>query len=1028
MKEDDINQRITAAGLTTLIKVGVVGLLAAEVGRLGWLIARPLNVYINAGNHESDAFLIVAILVVLGVAYVYLRDCEAQLGELVRSERLDLLAAVVVGAGVSFAFNGIGTKWYLLALAHLTLLELFVLISIPPILGLLLVLRAFRARYVSFSEKHTPFFISDQEGTRKAQDLLGFADNAERFAERVLNNDSRESVVFGVDGPWGIGKSTFVNYCIETWEEEKYIDKVAVYKFSPLQYEDRENLLDKFVDGLVATIQKGSFVPEIQPLVSKYSRLIKPKSTFSLFGLEIELPLGTRSVDDAFVELEAALKDSSKKIVVVVDDLDRLTFSAITDVLYAIKKSFTLPNVSYVLCYDTENVGVFNEKNADAEKVREFLEKFVNVKITVFVDSKNLENFISDSSKAVLGVDEWVYQSNTQLALRGLREILQSPEYYNYVPFIGDLRKIKRYINILKLFELEKIDHVNSDLNAQDLAHLLLIYINYPNIFRKIYNAETSNRRGFFSLVIKYDPNYPPEDEASQQGRSRGKDNLFKNSTLYTSYLKDGNLTKEQKFLLEKVFTVSKRLESAEIDSVPADIKSTYACFNGGSPWSGGSNLEVYLNIIAKLEKPEKRGQYRFYLNAANEIKDGTPIEDVMSEAEFSVSESENSHQQLWKVIAETAHDLSPAIGSAVITYLLDHSPDYSFFTNEKVGVGFRDDLDYLLVKLLDTVGWSDPNGKHRNNTEEHIAEIAEWVFGEGRHVDHGVIQTLSQRARGVLGLYDTLAFRLFCSADRGGDIFNLQRALSLHGSSTAPTQGAVHDIAVEEMRELSQLVFSIFKEQYITPGRNLFSSIEALSLRELTGEWFGYLEAQVASGKLTQADVDSAVISLKSRMKSFIVYQLTNNMVSSGVGCGFYDETGKKDENGISIAMNEYLFTHCFNPAIDQQNYEHLMDYLLGNFASVFGIDPGLQYVPNFGEFTKVLDRTRLADYWRTNRTTIRALNLETKEKTIINGNYEATYTEDLLPTYAELDKLVAEIDTPVPVETVAAIQQNND
>jgi len=43
------------------------------------------------------------------------------------------------------------------------------------------------------------------------------------------------------------------------------------------------------------------------------------------------------------------LADLDKKVIVVVDDLDRLGFSAIKDVLFAIKKSSHVPNVSYVL-------------------------------------------------------------------------------------------------------------------------------------------------------------------------------------------------------------------------------------------------------------------------------------------------------------------------------------------------------------------------------------------------------------------------------------------------------------------------------------------------------------------------------------------------------------------------------------------------------------------------------------------------------------------------------------------------------
>jgi hypothetical protein len=89
------------------------------------------------------------------------------------------------------------------------------------------------------------------------------------------------------------------------------------------------------------------------------------------------------------------LANLNKKVIVVVDDLDRLGFSAIKDVLFAIKKSFTLPNVSYVLCYDTENL-IPADENVD--KIMEFLEKFINVKIGLYLDAETLRRFVTESA------------------------------------------------------------------------------------------------------------------------------------------------------------------------------------------------------------------------------------------------------------------------------------------------------------------------------------------------------------------------------------------------------------------------------------------------------------------------------------------------------------------------------------------------------------------------------------------------------------------------------------------------------
>lgn len=1000
--KDFINQKITTANLTTLIKAVIFGLLSTESWYFSKIICSKLIEYIATSNYEHWVLILSILGLLLAVVYLYARDFISNISKILKSGRLDIFVAFCSGILISLSFGGIGAGIYTKIISILTIRQLLVLIALPLLIGLAILTRIIQVYFAEKQKKEPPFFISDIEQKSKKDDLLGFSDEAERFAERIFNQGSPDSMVFGIDAPWGIGKSTFVNLCKEYWKDNQG-DEAIVYSFNPLRYEDRTNLLEKFVDGLIRVIQKNSFVPEIRPLISKYSRFIRgAKGSFSVFGFEI-LP-GTYTVDDAFEDLETALLSFNKKIIIVVDDLDRLNFSAIKDVLFAIKKSFTLPNISYVICYDTENISVLEKERPDIEKVTEFLEKFVNVKVSLYLDSLILSNYVSKNLAKVLDGNSQADPILVSKAIGGLIEIYKSNDYHHYLPFIGDVRKLKRLINTLLLLEIEKADFDNSDLNNQDLIHLLLIYINYPNVFRKIFNTETQGKRGFFSVVVPYDDGYPKDTKSGLYGSSN--ENTYKNSVEYTEYI--NSIPENQKFLLDKVFNTSQRLENTNIDSVSQEIKHSYACFNGG--WMDGKNLEEYLNLIVKLSKPQKHSQYRFYLNCKNEIVSGKSVEEVLSKDEFSYSNSENIHEQFWRVVTNSSYEFNGVISAKLIKYLLENIPNYSLFTYKDIGVGLRDDLNFFLIKLLDTAGWADQNGKRRANTEENISEIAEWIFGEKRHIGNSVIETLGKEDRGVLGLYDLLAFRLFCSADRGGDIFNLTRSLSKHASPDAPTEGLTSNIAIEEMREISQKTFKIFEDQYINKDLNIFKVIDEVTLSNLTGKYQSFVQGKIDSGEIK--DVDRIVAELKSRMKSFITYQLGNSLISLGVGCGYYDQTGKEDKKSISIKFNDYLFEKCFNPITDQKNCEYFVDYLLINFTSTFASEADDKYTPHINEFTKVLDSNKLAQYWKLNGVAIKALNLDIQDKFVYTGNYVANYKKDLPGVYTVLDNLTEEID----------------
>lgn len=213
--------------------------------------------------------------------------------------------------------------------------------------------------------------------------------------------------------------------------------------------------------------------------------------------------------------------------------------------------------------------------------------------------------------------------------------------------------------------------------------------------------------------------------------------------------------------------------------------------------------------------------------------------------------------------------------------------------------------------------------------------------------------------------------------------------------------------IVIAEMREISQMVFRIFKEMYIDEGKNIFDIIDALSLRDVTGRYAAFVESKIQLGDVQ--DVDGTVARIKARLKSFIVYQLGNQDLNHGIGCGYYDSEGTgTSAHQIRSDFNDYLFGECFNPTNGDQNYQHFLDYLLINFASMFASE-GRKFRPTIEEFTKVLQREKLTEYWRTHNVAIKNLRLTSLAKKVFTPNYTVSYEEDLQEVYNLLDSLLS-------------------
>ncbi|MDO8569524.1 MAG: P-loop NTPase fold protein [bacterium] len=1033
-KESLSDFRIITANLVMLIKTTFLGILSAEMWGVSLALSDKVNKWIFLNDYESVALKLCIVGIILLFIYLLARGIFSDTKKIIKSGRIDVLTAFIFGIWLSVACGGFFSVWATRIISSLNITQTLTIVSGPFILGVLVMLR--QLILIWGEKKRDSSFIADKELDKKEADLLNFSGKAERFAEQVFNGGSPESFVFGVDAPWGIGKSTFINFCKEYWEE-KYARQVVVYKFSPLRYLGTANLLEIFIDGLIHAIQKDSFIPEIKPLISRYARLLKEIGRFSLFGLTLPSLAVDYTADEACEDLGAVLKRFPKKVIIVIDDLDRISFEEIKDILFVIRKSFAFPNVSYVICYDTENIGILEAETPDIEKVGEFLEKFVNIKISLYLDRKDLENYVSENLEKALATSI-VDPLPVRQAVGGLLDIYQSSAYHRYLPFIGDVRKLKRLINTVMMFDLQSTNFQSSDFDKKDLINLLLIYIHYPSVFRKIYDTETKGGRGFFSLVIPYDDGYP-KDQTAGQSRSSFSDSSYKNSTYYHNYLKKFPENSHQRFLLDQVFNVEVRLKTdknglygndyANIDKIPEDVRTSLACFNGG--WTNGRNLETYLDLIVNLSKPEDIGQHRFYMAWREKvINKTTPIASVFADPKFAYAQGEYTREKLWRILVNNARELPSDIAKKIITYLLDTIPEYSLLEmgDPNSGMGLRHNLDYFLTRLLNDAGWTDPTGKHSNNVEPHIAEIAEWVFGDGRHVDNGVLAKLSEESRGVLGIHDLMLFRLSCNADRGGDIFDLTRAIAHHSNENAPTQGDTRIIVVEEMREISQKVFEIFNARYILPKKNIFEELDTLKTTDLVGKYDEFLKQKISDGTFQATAIEKKTIELKTRVGSFILYQIANTEINLGVGCGFYDPAGTEDKHTIRDFINDYLFDYCFDPK-DAKNAEYFIDYLFRNFASAFASarEDGLKYVPSINEFTKVLDKVKLATFWQTHGKTFKDLKLEDKEKVVFVGNDEASYKKYVPKVYGVLDDNVTEVANtatqlaPVPVSTPA-------
>lgn len=960
-----------------------VGFFGAEVYRASY--------YLGAGFSQelSDVALwakVVGILAGLALCLTYAlkRGAFAAVARMGHSLRLDLLMAM----GIGIWSNALALSWF--SKLHKALRSADSHWAPAVLLLLCMVLLSPLLQHYWRRQKKTPsqlYFIADEEIDDKKDDLLANETQAKSFAETVLASGAAPGLVFGVDGPWGVGKTSFINLAERYWNGAS--DKVIVFRFEPLRYASEPDLASRLIRDLTAAIQSKVFAPEFRPAASRYSRLINGKADVSFLGFKLSLQPSQETVDELLDDIDEVLRRIGRRVIIVIDDLDRLDAKTINNVLFATRRTFKLSQATYVLCYDTE---VLARSQEEGSRAREFLEKFITVKLSLFVDSSSLRDFLRrDWQRAEAQLSSVPSDTMVELGavLNELAKILDGDSAAKYLPLLGDLRKVKRFVNAMLLMQIEKTDLGRTDFNKRDLIHLMLMHLNYPGLFRRIYAEETEGRSGIFSVRR-------PDGESE-----------LRNAETFSQVVAEQQGA--ARFLLTQLFDVD-TLELGVRANIEEAVLRSRACFNRDKL----RNLEGYLKLIVRFATPEPRETFVLYQDAVARVLNGASINSILTSPDFELSKGEHAHDQFWRVLVNQSHDFTSALAEDAIETLVEYLPQYSAVENDDRGL--RQRSVYSLLRLLDRAGWGRTSGRRLQNNSENVVEIAWRIFGEKTYQGRGLLERLVSLDRGVLGWHDLMMFRLLCSADRQGQLYELHRALIVNQDEMAQTTGLVSKLAVFGMRKLSQEVFALFKRTYIETKRNFFTDVNESPIESFLGVAFVQSEDLASTSPNREYDetaIGKHVSSARSDVKGFVIYQLSNSLFPSGSGggCGYYDEHGVGDDGGIAKLMNNYVFGVCFNPEFHADNVLLFLDYCLTNLSSSFySLADEEGFVATKARLPSGLDPKEMGRYWRQHREQIRGCELETSNRHVVTSSYVASYHDDLNGVFVVLDELADE------------------
>ncbi|MBU9193093.1 KAP family NTPase [Burkholderia gladioli] len=352
---------------------------------------------------------------------------------------------------------------------------------------------------------------SDSPQTHPAFDAFGYAPFAKAIARAAAASPNPKGLVMAIDGPWGSGKSSLLNFVRHYLTPPDCVSASppVLVDFNPWWFADRDQLAIQFLTQFRARFpSENAVLSAAANTLAEYADAIGTAVSGSvsavaggpipLLGKAVAAALkifrrAPKDVQKLKSEIVHALGDGNQRFVIFVDDIDRLTPGEIREVFKVIKAVADFPNVVYILAFDRKLVSGALEAVLEIPDGDAYLEKIVQAQFSLPSVPHNLiaDKFTEDLSHLFSGPDNDI--------------IPISPAYWANIFHGGLASFIKTPRDALRVINSVLVTYpgLRGEVNIIDFVALECIRIFKPMLYATI----RDNKKNFVDLTPDASPN-----------------------------------------------------------------------------------------------------------------------------------------------------------------------------------------------------------------------------------------------------------------------------------------------------------------------------------------------------------------------------------------------------------------------------------------------------------------------------------------------------------------------------------------
>lgn len=342
--------------------------------------------------------------------------------------------------------------------------------------------------------------LTDEAATVDLFNINKHLDGLSRFIKAC-----NTPMTISIQGSWGSGKTSIMKMVEHEIEKDVIPVFFNTWQFS--QFDLGNSLAFSMIKVLLNKLQDDdSFIKHFTSVCS--NALTTALKSVSIYNINVDLKKCTeKTADDNYAEQienlhqhfqevvdRACEREHKDRVVIFVDDLDRLVPSKAVELLEVLKLFLDCKQCVFVLAIDYEVVirgaiekygfASYNsekidekERNREYEKGKSFFDKIIQVPFKVPVAVYDIKNYLKDGfNKINLKIDDNDLQDYIELCASSIG---------------SNPRSLKRLLNAFLL--LTFIGEGSIDLNNKDKAKLLFAALCLQQYKEKIYNLIVSH-------------------------------------------------------------------------------------------------------------------------------------------------------------------------------------------------------------------------------------------------------------------------------------------------------------------------------------------------------------------------------------------------------------------------------------------------------------------------------------------------------------------------------------------------------